>query len=93
MPRSARRDRNRELFRQVNEKIEGLDRFRSEGKLSLICECHELGCGDLIEVPVAVYATLKEEGAFVVVRGHEDPKHEHVVDHGWFLVVRERQPA
>jgi hypothetical protein len=97
MPRSARKNRNRELFRQVNEKIAELERFRSsEDTLSLICECRRLGCGDHVEVPAAVYATLTKDGgsAFVVLRGHEDPEHEDVVtDHGSFLVVRERQPV
>jgi len=93
MPRSARKNRNRALFRQVNEAIAGLDRLRSDaGTLALICECHRLGCGDLVEVPSAVYASLADDGSsFVVRRGHEDPEDEGIVsDHGSFLVVRDR---
>jgi hypothetical protein len=91
VPRQIRRARNRELFRQVNESIADLDRLSAETH-SLICECRRLGCVELVEVPAAVFAAVKDEGAtFVVRNGHEEIEHEVVVaDHGLFLVVRDR---
>jgi hypothetical protein len=47
MPRSARRHRNRALFRLVNDEIFELHHVRSdEGTHALICECRQLSCGD-----------------------------------------------
>ena len=91
MPRFTRRERNREMFRQVNENIALLDRLRGDdATLSLICECHRLGCADVVEAPAATYAAVKGEGLFLVRRGHEDPDQEAVVaDHGDFLIVRD----
>jgi hypothetical protein len=92
MPRQARKARNQELFRQVNDTIADLDLLRGDDDvLALICECIKLGCTESVDVPVSVYATLRNERTtFLVRRGHEDPEHEAVVaDHGSFLVVRE----
>jgi hypothetical protein len=93
MPRAVRKARNQELFRQVNDTIADLDLLRGDGdSLALICECSSLGCAEPVDVPVSLYATLRNDPtAFIVGRGHEDPEHESVVaDHGSFLLVRER---
>jgi hypothetical protein len=93
MPRAVRRERNRELFRQVNETIAGLDRLATKTEtLGLICECHTLGCANLVQVPAILFAAVKDDGSlFLVSQGHIDPEQDVIVaDHGSFQVVRDR---
>ena len=95
MPREARQSRNREVFRQVNERIADLaDWFAYDGQpLGLICECVTIGCATSVPVPFSVYARLREmNAAYVVAPGHEDPEREEVVEsHADYLIVRARE--
>jgi hypothetical protein len=82
---------NEALFRDVNERIKALQRhFTIPPPLDLVCECANAECTERLEVPVALYERVRDDGAlFVVVRGHEEPDVEHVVEsHETFHVIR-----
>lgn len=89
MPRWARKEHNQSLFRHVNDQIASLTRFQTE-RGSFVCECHRLGCTELIEMPVEAYEEVRgDPTAFLVLPGHQDLDDEVVAaDHGSYLVVR-----
>ena len=62
MPRDLRQTHNRELFKVVNDRIADLaSRFSIENELhEFICECSQLGCTEPIQIPLAVYAQVRE---------------------------------
>lgn len=51
MPREARYTRNQSLFREVNERIVELADTWSVNNLDPICECANIGCTQIIQVP------------------------------------------
>jgi hypothetical protein len=92
VPRFKRRAENQQLFREVNERIAELSASLEEpgAPQSFVCECGRVGCSEMIEVPLAVYARVRHDGDhYVVLRDHEDRAHEQMLeDHGAFLIVR-----
>jgi hypothetical protein len=90
-----RKAANEAIFREVNEQVVDLQTvFAADhhAPLTLVCECHRLGCAELVQVEVETYELVREDGAaFIVVSGHEDPAVEEVVESGdGFVVVRKR---
>jgi len=62
VPRDLRQTHNRELFKVVNDRIADLaSRFSIENELhEFICECSQLGCTEPIQIPLAVFAQVRE---------------------------------
>jgi len=90
-----RKAANEAAFREVNERIEEIQRSFSlvtDEPLQLICECDRLSCTERVQLTVEAYERLRSDAAcFVVVPGHEDRDVEQVVDTGaGYLVVRKR---
>jgi hypothetical protein len=88
-----RKAANEVLFREVNERIEGLQRqfaLTEDEPLQIVCECDRLGCLEKLAVGLVEYERIRADGAsFVVVRGHEDPQVEDVVERaGGYVIVR-----
>jgi hypothetical protein len=88
-----RRAANEAVFREVNERIEGLQRdfaLTAEEPLHIVCECDRLDCSVPLDVPVDVYERTRQDSArFLVAPGHEDDEVEDVVDSGGdYLIVR-----
>jgi hypothetical protein len=87
---------NEAVFREVNE---GIERGQWPGEedlpASFRCECARLGCKDLIEMSVREYERVRSNPRwFVVVRGHEHPGAEVVVEsEGGYLVVEKVDQA
>lgn len=69
------------LFRDVNERIaESAERFDSD-RAEFVCECADPQCTSRIELTLAQYEHVREDGThFVLVPGHEDPTIERVVE-------------
>jgi hypothetical protein len=90
VPRWARKEHNQSLFRHVNDEIASLSRFQAGSQQSFICECHRLGCTEMITMPFEDYEQVRgDPTAFLVLRGHENPDEEVIAaDHGSYLVVR-----
>jgi hypothetical protein len=89
----ARRAANEAVFREVNERIEGLQRdfaLTAQEPLHLVCECDRLDCSVGLDVPVDVYERTRQDSArFLVAPGHADEDVENVVDSsGDYLIVR-----
>jgi hypothetical protein len=82
---------NQKLFREVNERIAELSETldNPNGPQAFFCEWARLGCREMVEVPLEIYAIVRsDDDAYVVSAGHEDRKHEQTVaDHGSFLIV------
>jgi hypothetical protein len=90
-----RKAANEAVFREVNERIEGLQRgfaLTEHEPLQIVCECDRLDCMERIPISVEGYERVRSRSdQFIVATGHEDPSVEDVVDTGAdFLVVRKR---
>jgi hypothetical protein len=93
--RARRIGLNEAVFRRVNEEIETLERGLAggDGNLHIVCECGNASCGERLVVPVGDYERVRSDSTlFFVVRGHEIPSVEDVVeDTPRFAVVRKRE--
>jgi hypothetical protein len=90
-----RKAANEAVFREVNERIEALQRgfaLTEKEPLHLVCECDRLDCMHRLAVSVEAYEQVRARpDQFIVAEGHEDPGVEDIVDTGPdFLVVRKR---
>jgi hypothetical protein len=92
VPRVVRRTTNQKLFREVNERIAELSATLDTPKepQSFFCECSRLGCTEMVDVPLRIYAIVRDdEDLYVVLPGHEDLKNEEpVAEHEGFVLVR-----
>ena len=73
---------NEAVFREVNERIEGLaDTFDLKGQsLDIICECADAACVERISMTRTEYEELRSEAhQFAVHAGHEYPDVESVI--------------
>jgi hypothetical protein len=74
---------NEAIFRQVNEQMRSLgDELGShDGTITVICECGDAGCTDRLELPLRNYERVRADSLlYVVVKGHEFPGIETVVE-------------
>jgi hypothetical protein len=88
---------NEVRFRALNERLRERGGLweGSEGELSLVCECGDEDCTTAIELSAREYEAVRAvETYFVLVRGHERPEIEDVVEgSGNWLVVSKRGEA
>jgi hypothetical protein len=92
MDRAERRVQNEIVFRDANERIEQSARQLAVGDpVPVICECGEESCRDLIYISAAEYEQVRSHASrFLVVRGHDNPDDEEIVDAGERHVVVEK---
>jgi hypothetical protein len=88
---------NEVRFRALNERLQeqGGVWQAGDGELNLVCECGDEDCTAAIDLtPLEYEAVRAVETQFVLIRGHERPEIEDVVDgdKNW-LVVRKRGEA
>jgi hypothetical protein len=91
--RAERIGRNEDLFRKVNDQIEGVNEAFGmiTGTMSILCECGKLECIEQIDLTVEEYRRLREDPArFAVKPGHELPDVERVVERHEGYVVLEK---
>jgi len=92
-----RRAENEAVFREVNERIEGLQRTFAVAQcedLHIVCECDRLDCNLGLDVSVEVYERTRQDSArFLVSTGHEDDDVEDVVDSGGDYVIVRKKPG
>jgi hypothetical protein len=93
-PRERRVGLNETLFREINERLEELNKTFSEftDKMELVCECGVRTCIDRFPMDVAEYERLRADPTtFAVKQGHEVPDVEDVIEeHDHYLVVRKK---
>jgi hypothetical protein len=91
--RRARIAANESVFRNVNEKIEDLNRSVmaavSDTEMSVVCECGDLGCAEQIRIDTGLYEQVRSDPTlFIVLPGHAIQDVEEVVaTHDGFEVV------
>ena len=93
--RTARIGRNEAIFREVNERIDDLNRGMasvSDGMLHIVCECGNRDCVEQLAVTPDEYEQVRKDPThFIVKRGHEIPDTVDVVaERDTYLVVRQR---
>ena len=91
--RAERIGRNEDLFRKVNDQIEGVNEAFGAitGTMSVLCECGRIDCIEQIELTIDEYRELRSDPIrFVVKPGHEIPDVETVVTRreGYFVVAK-----
>jgi hypothetical protein len=94
--RARRVGRNEALFRDVNERIQGLHNVFAtvDETIGVVCECGELTCVDQIHVSIADYEHIRAESElFVIVPGHEKPDVEEVVERSSEYIVVRKLPG
>ena len=95
--RHERRARNEALLREVNERIEQVDKeaeARSwapgEAHFEFVCECGAAGgaCASVVEMTLAEYEAVRtQDDRFVLFPGHETPDLERVIQRNDRFVV------
>ena len=92
-----RKAANEAVFREVNERVEGLQRAFAATEnqpLHIVCECDRLDCAERLDVPVAVYERARADSAcFLVTPGHDDSTVEDVVEAGSSYVIVRKRPG
>jgi hypothetical protein len=91
--RAERIGRNEDLFRKVNDQIEGVNEAFGTitGTMSILCECGKLECIEQIGLTVDAYRELRTDPTrFAVKPGHELLDVERVVERheGYFVVQK-----
>ncbi len=97
----AERSRIQALFREVNDRIEGIGVSFAGGRperrsmLQLVCECGDGECFEMIEVLAAEYEVVRANAnRFITKKGHETPELEEVVEsNDRFSIVRKVRPG
>lgn len=89
--RERRLGLNEALFREVNERLRGLNETLGAvtNRMELVCECADPGCAQRITMTVREYEDLRAEPEqFVIAPGHAAPDIEQVVatGEGWEIV-------
>jgi hypothetical protein len=81
--------RNEALFREFNERVEGL--AGDSPRVDFVCECGDLACLERLALTRTTYEQVRSDPRrFVVVPGHEDRDIERVVARreGHFVVEK-----
>ena len=93
--RAERIGRNEDLFRKVNDQIEGVNEAFGTitGTMSILCECGKLECIEQLDLTVDAYRELRADPTrFAVKPGHELPDVERVVErHDRYFVVEKTE--
>jgi hypothetical protein len=91
------KDKNEDLFREVNERIEAISPAVpvDEATMEFLCECDDAGCQDKIKATRAEYEAVRAKSThFIVLANHVDPSVEHVIaSNERFLVVEKEGVA
>jgi hypothetical protein len=104
--RQEQQARNEALLREVNERIEHLNRAADEKSLTdygttfeFLCECgraneNEVACDGHVEMTLREYEEIRsQDDRFAVVPGHENHRLEKVVRRTDRYVVVDKRPA
>jgi hypothetical protein len=90
--RDERIAKNETVFRAANREIVQADQeggTRPDQLIEVLCECGRQGCGGVVTLTVADYDGVHSQAdRFVVLRGHESPEIEKVVEErAGYLVI------
>jgi hypothetical protein len=89
--RERRLGLNEAMFREVNERVEDINRTlgSTSSTFDIVCECGSTSCTERITVPVADYERVRSNPLhFLLQVGHEDPLVERMIEnHETFVIV------
>jgi len=91
--RQRRAAQNQSLFRQINERLEGLNESFATvlPEAQFVCECARVDCLEQITMTIEEYEALRRiPSRFAVVPGHVFAEVERVVDSGARFQVVEK---
>jgi hypothetical protein len=100
--RRARAAKNQSLFREVNERIEGIrpdpsmfEERMPANPVDFACECTNDACVDHLTLTVGDYESVRaESNQFIVKPGHDIPEVERIVREGdGYVVVAKLGPG
>jgi hypothetical protein len=87
--RIVRSVKNEALFREINERLQGLN--GEFGTSERLCECSDIECVGRIVMTDDAYEALRQNGAhFVLLAGHEQLDLERVVARRRGYVIAEK---
>jgi hypothetical protein len=90
--RERRIGANEAIFREVNERIEEINRTFAmlTETMEIMCECGSLRCAEMISISLSEYERIRSDPTlFAIVTGHDAPDVESVVEQqDGFDVVR-----
>lgn len=92
--REERFGRNEVLFREVNERVEKVQRDHGlAGHFDFLCECGDESCIEQVSITLIEYEGVRSDSTqFVVLPGHELLEIESIVQEGdRFSVVRKHE--
>ena len=85
---------NEQLFREVNEQVQGLQERGGTGEAAFVCECADQSCSATIVLSAAEYERIRRNRTwFFVLPGHEASEIEQVVERfpGYLIVGKPAQ--
>ena len=94
--RDRRLAQNEALFREVNDRVEGVGRdFRSDIPYEFFCECANPDCTFRISLPPSVYESVRADSTqFMVLPDHYTPEIEDLVaKEETYWVIRKKGEA
>ena len=93
--REERMAENELYFKQLNERINGLERTWGYDVLDAVCECADQACFARVPLQITEYVAIRENPRlFIVAPGHELPDAESVVErHDSYCVVEKPADA
>ena len=81
--RGRRRALNEAAFREINERMKGLNATFAEisDEFSIVCECDDAACIEQLSVRTEDYEAIRSDPAlYAVAPGHDSPAVETVVE-------------
>ena len=88
--------RNQVLFREVNERLRELGEGFSlvSDTAEFVCECGQADCTARVRMSLADYEKVRSDPKrFIVIKGHELPEYEHIVEEREEYLVVEKRPG
>jgi hypothetical protein len=94
--RLERQARNEALLREVNERIDAVDKastsWDKDGLFEFVCECGE-GCDVNVGVTLTEYERVRAQSdRFLLTPGHENERLEHIVERTERYVIVDKVP-
>jgi hypothetical protein len=105
-PRLERQARNEALIREVNERIEAIDKAAEEANVDpeetlfeFLCECGgghdgDVGCEERVEMTIREYEAVRsQDDRFALHPGHEQDALESVAARNERFVIVDKRPS
>jgi hypothetical protein len=90
--------RNETFFREINERVQELERERQDEEdarvqWEFLCECGQATCAEPVKMTRAEYELVRSNAVrFVVLPGHENPEVERVLERTDRFLTVEKDP-